>query len=64
MIEFIRAIVRPALAMGAMGGTIYFVALTMRTGVPIPDGWWPIVTGAMVFYFTQRHEEKRNGSAQ
>ena len=57
MIEMARAIVRPALALGAMGGTLLFLLL----GVSIPDAWWGTLSTIITFYFVYRHEEKKNG---
>ncbi len=56
--EFIRAIVRPYLAAVALGGTLALLFLR----IPIPDAWWTLTGGAMIFYFTQRHDEKKNGT--
>lgn len=58
MIELIRAIVRPALALTAGPGTLVLVLL----GIDIPEGWWGFLGTATTFYFIQRHDEKRNGN--
>ena len=55
MIEFIRAVVRPTLAISGWLATIYFLA----AGIAIPDAWWAIVAGINVFYFVQRQQEKK-----
>lgn len=56
MIEFIRAIVRPILAVTAVLGT--FILLLLR--IPIPETWWGLAIGAMTFYFVHRHDERSN----
>lgn len=56
LLELIRGIVRPTLAISAWLATIAFLS----RGIPIPDAWWSIVAALTTFYFVQRHEEKRN----
>lgn len=56
LLELIRGIVRPTLAISAWLATIAFLVM----GVSIPDAWWSTVATLTTFYFVQRHEEKRN----
>ena len=39
--------IRAALAIGAWGATIYFLA----SSIVIPDAWWAIVATVSTFYF-------------
>jgi len=39
--------IRAALAVGAWGATIYFLA----ANIVIPDAWWAIVATVSTFYF-------------
>lgn len=55
-IEFIRAIVRPLLALTAAVGT--FILLICH--IPVPDAWWAFLGVASTFYFLQRAAEKAN----
>ena len=55
MVEFIRGIVRPFLAVSAWGATIAFLCL----GYNIPGEWWTLVGVISTFYFVHRHEEKK-----
>lgn len=57
MIEFVRAVVRPILAVTTVVGTLLLLLL----GISIPDAWWGLVSAAVTFYFVYRHEEKKNG---
>lgn len=59
IIDLIRAIPRPAMAIIAVGGTL----ILLLCHVAIPDAWWVVVASATTFYFVQRHDEKKNGGA-
>ncbi len=54
MIELIRAIVRPTLAISAWLATIGFLA----AGIAVPDAWWALVAAVSTFYFVQRAQER------
>jgi len=56
MIEFIRAVVRPTLAISGWLATIYFLA----AGIAIPDAWWAIVAAFSAYYFAARSFEKKS----
>ena len=55
ILEFIRAIVRPTLAVSSWIATIIF----LRYGVEIPDAWWALLGAITTFYFVNRHDEKK-----
>lgn len=54
LIDFIRAIVRPALAIIAAAGTLGMLI----AHIPMPDAWWGFLASAETFYFVQRAQEK------
>ena len=56
MLEFIRGIVRPCLALSAWLATIGFLAARFE----IPDAWWALVAAIQTFYFVQRGQEKHS----
>jgi len=57
VIELVRAIVRPAMALTACVGTAVFIGLDKT----IPDAWWAYLGAATTFYFVQRAQERKNG---
>ena len=57
LIEVIRAVVRPGIALGSVAATIIFILYH----IPIPEPWWGILGSAITFYFVQRHDEKKVG---
>ena len=57
IIELIRAIVRPGIALGSVMATVIFIAFR----ISIPEPWWGILGSAITFYFVQRHDEKKVG---
>jgi hypothetical protein len=59
MIEILRAVVRPFLAISCWAATIAFLA----AGMDVPEAWWALVAAVSTFYFVQRHEEKKAGTA-
>jgi hypothetical protein len=59
MIQMLRAVVRPFLAISCWCATIAFLS----AGMGVPDAWWALVAAVSTFYFVQRHEEKKAGTA-
>lgn len=55
VIEILRAVVRPFLAISCWAATIAFLS----AGMSVPDAWWALVAAVSTFYFVHRHEEKK-----
>ena len=60
MLEFIRGIVRPALALSGFGSLVY----AMLQGINVPD-WYQVMVGGIVgYWFASRGNKPANGNGE